>query len=118
MELRIGTLRGLDACASARGTFSVLALDHRNNLRRILGPDDPDAVTHDEMVAFKRTVVRALGDTATGVLLDAEVGAAQAIADGSLPARSGLIVALEASGFIGPSTARVSQLLPGLWMGR
>jgi tagatose-1,6-bisphosphate aldolase len=113
MSLRIGTLRGLDACASPSGTFSVLALDHRSNLRRILSPEAPQTVTHEEMVAFKRTVVRALGETASGVLLDAEVGAAQSIADGSLPARTGLIVALEQSGFSGPSTARVSEVLPG-----
>jgi len=29
-----GTRRGLDACASTRGTVGVLALDHRQNLRR------------------------------------------------------------------------------------
>ena len=113
MSLRIGTLRGLDACASPTGTFSVLALDHRNNLRRLLSPDAPETVTHAEMVAFKRTVVRALGETASGVLLDAEVGAAQSITDASLPARTGLIVALEQSGFSGPPTARVSEVLPG-----
>ena len=39
--MRFGTLRGLDACASKQGTFSILALDHRNNLRNLLGPDDP-----------------------------------------------------------------------------
>jgi tagatose 1,6-diphosphate aldolase len=108
-----GTRRGLDACASARGTFAVLALDHRQNLRRELHPEAPDAATYDEMVAFKRAVVRSLAPHATGTLLDPEVGAAQAIADGSLPGRSGLLVALEATGYEGPPTARVSRILPG-----
>ena len=108
-----GTRRGLDACASARGTFAVLALDHRQNLRRELHPDAPDATTYDEMVAFKRAVVRALAPFATGTLLDPEIGAAQAIADGSLPGRAGLIVAVEATGYEGPPTARVSRILPG-----
>jgi tagatose 1,6-diphosphate aldolase len=113
MSLRIGTIRGLDACASAAGTFSVLALDHRNNLRRILGGDDPDSVTYDQMVEAKRAVVRAVAGTSSGVLLDPEVGAAQAITDGSLPLGAGLIVAVEATGYTGPTTARVSQVLPG-----
>lgn len=108
-----GTRRGLDACASARGTFAVLALDHRQNLRRELRPEDPAAATYEEMVAFKRAVVRALAPVATGTLLDPEIGAAQAIADGSLPGRAGLIVAVEATGYEGPPQARVSRILPG-----
>ena len=110
---RPGTRRGLDACASARGTFGVLALDHRQNLRRELRPDDPAAVTYDEMVDFKRAVVRALAPVATGTLLDPEIGAAQCIADGSLPGGAGLIVAIEATGYEGASTARVSRVLDG-----
>ena len=113
MSHRLGTLRGLQACASERGTLTVLALDHRQNLRRELRPDAPDSVTYDDMVGFKRAVVRAIGDVGTGVLLDPEVGAGQAIADGSLPGRAGLLVAIEATGYEGPSTARVSRVLPG-----
>lgn len=112
MTLRIGTVRGLDACASDTGRLSVLALDHRNNLRRMLGPDDPSAVTYEALVEAKRAVVRAIMQTASGILLDPELGAAQAITDGSLPSGAGLIVAVEASGYTGPSTARVSRLLP------
>ena len=84
MAYLLGTRRGLDATSSARGTFAVLALDHRQNLRKELHPDDPAATTVQEMVDFKRTVVRALAPIASGTLLDPEIGAAQCIADGSL----------------------------------
>jgi tagatose 1,6-diphosphate aldolase len=110
---RLGARRGLDACASAGGTFGVLALDHRQNLRRELRPDDPGAVTYEEMVDFKREVVRALAPVATGTLLDPEIGAAQCVADGSLPAGAGLIVAIEATGYEGLPTARISRVLDG-----
>lgn len=113
MPYLLGTRRGLEACASARGTFAVLALDHRQNLRRELHPDAPASATYAEMVDFKRAVVRALAGTATGTLLDPEIGAAQCIADGSLPGGAGLIVAIEATGYEGPATARVSRILPG-----
>ena len=109
----LGTRRGLEACASPRGTFAVLALDHRQNLRRELRPDDPSAATYAQMVDFKRAVVRALAGTATGTLLDPEIGAAQCVADGSLPGRAGLVVAIEATGYDGPPTDRVSRVLPG-----
>ena len=112
-DLRLGARRGLDACASAAGTFAVLALDHRQNLRKELHPDAPDTTTYEEMVAFKRDVIRSLSRHATGSLLDPEIGAAQCIADGSLPGRAGLLVAIEATGFAGEPTARVSRVLPG-----
>jgi tagatose 1,6-diphosphate aldolase len=113
MAYLLGTVRGLDACSSPGGTFTVLALDHRQNLRKELRPDDPESVTLAEMVDFKRAVVRALGTAGTGVLLDPEIGVAPAIADGSLPGRAGLIVAVEATGYEGPPNARVSRVLPG-----
>ena len=113
MALLLGTRRGLDATSSARGTFAVLALDHRQNLRKELHPEDPSATTDDEMIEFKRTVVRSLSSIATGTLLDPEIGAAQCIADGSLAGHDGLIVALEATGYEGEPGARVSRLLPG-----
>ena len=109
----LGARRGLEACASPGGTFAVLALDHRQNLRKELRPSDPDSVTYDEMVEFKRAVVRILASDATGTLLDPEIGAAQCIADGSLPASAGLLVAIEATGYEGLPTARVSRVLDG-----
>jgi tagatose 1,6-diphosphate aldolase len=109
----IGTLRGLQQCASRDGRFTIVALDHRQNLRRMLRPSDPGSVTYDELVEFKRTAVRALANAASGVLLDPELGAAQCIADGSLPGHVGLITALEATGYEGPATARRSRLLDG-----
>lgn len=109
----LGTRRGLEACASPRGTFAVLALDHRQNLRKELRPAAPETATYAEMVDFKRAVIRALAPHATGSLLDPEIGAAQCIADGSLPGRAGLLVAIEATGYEGPPTARISRVLPG-----
>lgn len=113
IDLRLGVRRGLAACASSRGTFAVLALDHRQNLARELHPEAPESTTFDEMVAFKRAVIRALAIHATGSLLDPEIGAAQCIADGSLPGTTGLLVAIEATGYLGSPTTRVSRVLPG-----
>ncbi len=111
--LSVGKMRGLQQCATPSGAFVVLALDHRNNLRTALRPEMPDSVTWDEMVAFKREIVSALAPTASSVLLDPEVGAAQSIASSVLPGKTGLIVALEATGYTGTPSARQSQVLPG-----
>ena len=109
----LGIMRGLSQCSSSSGAFTILALDHRQNLRRDLRPADPASVAADELIEFKRVVVRAIGSVATGILLDPEYGAAQAIADGSLPGSVGLIVALEETGYAGSPIDRRSRLLDG-----
>lgn len=111
--LSIGKMRGLQQCATSNGAFAVLALDHRNNLRKALRPEAPDTVTRDEMIAFKREIVAALAPASSSVLLDPEVSAAQCIAGGDLPGKTGMIVALEATGYTGTPTARESEILPG-----
>jgi tagatose-1,6-bisphosphate aldolase len=106
-------LRGLQQCSTSSGAFAILALDHRNNLRAALRPEAPETVTFDEMVAFKQEVVSVLAPAASGVLLDPEVGAAQCIASGVLSGHTGLVVALEATGYMGTPNARESQILSG-----
>ncbi len=118
MAYLLGTRRGLDACSSPRGTFTVLALDHRQNLRKELRPDDPASVTTAEMVDFKGAVVRALATAGTGLLLDPEIGVGPAIADGWLPGGAGLIVAVEATGYEGPRRrASAGSWKAGAWTG-
>jgi len=112
-NLSIGKLRGLQQCTSPQGTFTCLALDHRQNLRRALNPQDPSRTSDAELSTFKLEVVAELAPASTAVLLDPEVSAAQAIAAGALPGRIGLVVALESTGYGGAPTARQSQVLPG-----
>lgn len=111
--ISIGKLRGLQQISSPRGTFTALALDHRQNLRRALNPSDPDTVSDDRLSSFKLEVTTALASKATAVLLDPEVSAAQAVAGHSIPNHVGLVVAVEATGYTGEATARHAQILPG-----
>jgi tagatose-1,6-bisphosphate aldolase len=112
-ELTVGKLRGLAECSDRRGTFAMLALDHRNNLRKILRPEAPAEVVDAELTAFKREAVAELAGAATAVLLDPEFGAAQCISSGAMPGDRGLIVALEKTGYAGDSHARESRILDG-----
>ncbi|HIE39622.1 MAG TPA: hypothetical protein EYP77_11260, partial [Anaerolineae bacterium] len=104
----IGKLRRLQQCATPEGHLVILAVDHRGNLRRALNPEDPDGVPDKALVAFKQEVVAALAPEASAVLLDPEHGALPAIGSGALPGRTGLIVALERTGYTGDPTARLS----------
>ncbi len=108
-SITMGKLRGLQQISSARGTITALALDHRQNLRKA----NP-AFTHDhELSCFKLDVTSALASEATAVLLDPEVSAAQAVAQGVIPNHIGLVVAVESTGYTGESTARRAQMIPG-----
>jgi tagatose-1,6-bisphosphate aldolase len=111
--LTIGKLRGLQQCTTPRGTFTCLALDHRQNLRKALNPQAPSATSDAELSQFKLDVTRILASKATAVLLDPEVSAAQAVAERAVPGGIGLVIAVESTGYTGDATARHAQILPG-----
>ncbi len=112
-SISLGKYRGLQQCSTDRNTLAVLALDHRNNLRTALNPQAPERVPDDELVTFKREVTTALSPAATAVLLDPEYGAAQCISCSALPGKTGLVLAVEATGYTGDPNARQSQVLTG-----
>jgi tagatose 1,6-diphosphate aldolase len=118
MNISIGRRRGIARCSNQNGVFIILALDHRNNLRQALNPENPEAVKDQEIVEFKEQVISALASGATSVLLDPEFGASQVISQNILPGRTGLLVALEETGYTGDPTARASQVLPGWSVGK
>ena len=108
-NISIGKLHGLQQISSQRGTFTALALDHRQNLRKA----NPALASDEQLSRFKLDVTSALASRATAVLLDPEVSAAQAIAQHVIPNHIGLVVALESTGYTGDATARQAQIIPG-----
>jgi tagatose 1,6-diphosphate aldolase len=116
--LSIGKIRGLQHCSTPRGAISVLALDHRNNLRNAMRPSAPESVTPAELSEFKIAVIKTLAPSSTAVLLDPEFGAGQCIASGALPGHTGLVVSVEATGYTGDPGARQSRVLPDWSVGK
>lgn len=113
LPITLGKTRLLQQCATRRGALAVLALDHRGNLRRLLKPDAPQDVKDEDLVNFKRLLIRNLAPEASAILLDPQFSAAQSIAHGDLPGKTGLVVALEATGYEDEPIARTSRILPG-----
>jgi tagatose-1,6-bisphosphate aldolase len=112
MKLTIGKIRSLQRCSTKRGTFTCLALDHRQNLRRAIKPQNPFSVPDSTLTDFKIEVATTLSHEATAILLDPQYSAAQAITVDAIPKNTGLVVALEATGYTGNPTARQSRVLP------
>jgi tagatose 1,6-diphosphate aldolase len=106
-------LRGLQQIANNKGILTVCAIDHRESLRRALNEKNPEAVSYQAMVEFKRDLCRIVAPLASAVLLDPIYGAAQAIEANALSGQTGLLVSVEKTGYSGESTARITKLLPG-----
>lgn len=113
MTLGIGKRRCLAECSTNQGVFAILALDQRQSLRKALNPQNPDAVSYDEIVKFKQHIISRLAPETSAVLLDPEYGAAQNVGEDNIPGSVGLITALEVSGYSGQRHDRNTELLPG-----
>lgn len=118
MSLTIGKIRGLQRCAAPNGTFTILALDHRGNLKRAMNPENPEAVSYQQIVDFKQELTAILSPQVDGMLLDPVYGAAQVVASGALHAGTGLVVAVEKTGYAGNPTERATQILPDWGVGK
>jgi tagatose-1,6-bisphosphate aldolase len=111
--LTVGKRRGLAACATENGVFSILALDHRNNLRNAMNPANPELVSPRIMGEFKSKLIREVAGAGSAALLDPEYGAAPVILSDALSGQTGLVMAVEATGYTGDPNARESAVLEG-----
>src|SRR5437667_10326043 len=77
----------------------MIAMDQRGSLQKMLHPENPKAATYSEIEAVKLGVTEALAPHASGYLLDPEYGVASVVNRFVLPGRTGLLVAVEQSGY-------------------
>jgi len=110
--LSLGKYRGLQQIARD-GIFTILALDHRESLRKLLDPQDPERIGYGELAEFKVAVARALTPHASAFLTDVTYGVPQVIGQDALPGQAGLLVTIEESGYLGPAHARRARLVEG-----
>jgi tagatose 1,6-diphosphate aldolase len=101
--LTIGKWNGLKKTSNEAGTFSIVAFDQRDSYRQML----PSNITYSEAVKIKRAIVEALSPYASAFLLDPEYGLEPALYSHR---NSGLILALEKSGYSGGATHRRTEL--------
>ncbi len=112
-QLTVGKYRGLMRISSDKGLLTITALDHRGSLKRALNPEDPNAVSYNDVLSLKKLIVTYLGPVSSALLLDPLYAAAQLVASNDVRRDVGLLVSVEKSGYSGTSTHRVSQILPG-----
>lgn len=93
------------------GVFRVLAVDHRDSLKRFLAPHDPQSVSRDDIVELKRCLVRSVSPFATGVMLEPEYSIPDLLHD--LARGVGFFAALEAQGYLDDPAGSVTTVMDG-----
>lgn len=112
-NLSLGKYHRLQQCSTSSGAISILAMDHRSGLERMLQDANSVKVNDADLVDFKEDVVRLAAPASSAVLLDPEYGIAHVVQSDALPSTIGLIATIDESGYTGDSTARHSKILTG-----
>jgi tagatose 1,6-diphosphate aldolase len=100
-----GRWRGLTASSTDSHVFTILAFDQRGSYVEML----PDSSTYADAVNIKQEVVTALSPHASAVLLDPTYGLPAVL---NMSRSSGLLMALEKTGYSGKSTYRLTDFDP------
>lgn len=106
-----GKWRGLKTTSTPDHRFAILAFDQRGSYRRML----PEGTSYEAAVQIKREVVVALAPHVSAVLLDAMYGLPSAL---DMAGSSGLLMALEKSGYSGDATCRRVDFIEGWTVGK
>ena len=104
-KLTPGRWRGLKATSTSEHVFTIMAFDQRGSYAKMLPPDS----SYEHAVAIKSEVVGQLSPYTSAVLLDADYGLLPAM---QMHRNSGLLMALEKSGYTGDSTMRRADFDP------
>ncbi len=110
-NLSIGKIRGLQQISTTNGLFIISALDHRGSFKSLIEKESGIKATYSDIVEYKMELCQVIAPLASGILLDPNYGVSQSIARGVLPGNMGLLVSIEATGYEGTSTHRLTTLL-------
>lgn len=107
LTLSPGRYRGLKATSLAEAdVFGIVAFDQRGSYRRMMPPDS----SYEDLARVKREVIGALSRAASAILTDPTYGLGAAM---RMNGKSGLLLALEKSGYSGDASYRKTELIPG-----
>lgn len=56
------------------GKYLMLALDHRGHFKKLINPQNPDAVTDEQAISLKHEIIMAIKDQMSGLLIDETYG--------------------------------------------
>jgi len=116
-----GKFEGLTHISNLQGQFAIVATDQRDDLRKLINPQNPEEVTSEELKTVKKALIRNLAGKkspgkASGILVDAIYSRERRFLEScNLRADIGLLMGIEASEY-GPKgqTAPETSVFGGL----
>lgn len=90
---------------TSEGKFFMLALDHRESIKKLMKPGDPGSVSNEAIIDLKAAIIQSVIDQVSGVLVDPEWGL-KAYQNRTKP----FLLPLEKSGYINQNWERISEL--------
>ncbi|MFH0961773.1 MAG: tagatose 1,6-diphosphate aldolase [archaeon] len=105
-----GKFAGLSRIARG-GFFRVLAIDHRDSIKKLINPAVPGEVPQEKIVSAKQKIISILRPEANAFILDPETILFQSIYQG-LPSDRGIMASLERTGYLESKTGRTTRLIP------
>jgi tagatose 1,6-diphosphate aldolase len=107
----IGKIRHLSQCSTEQGHFTILAIDHRDNLLGSLNKYASAPLTDAEFRDFKKLVMGYLLPLGSAVLVDPVYGYGSGIVEGVISGRVGLLAPLEVTNYdIHPSQRETAYI--------
>ena len=101
-----GRYRGLKSTSLAEAdVFGIVAFDQRGSYRQMM----PAGASYDALAQVKGEIIGALSNEASAILTDPTYGLKAAM---EMSPNSGLLLALEKSGYTGDSSYRRTELIP------
>ncbi len=106
IQLTPGRYRGLKSTSLAeRDVFGIVAFDQRGSYRKMM----PEGASYEMLAQVKGEIIGALSNEASAILTDPTYGLNAAM---EMSPKSGLLLALEKSGYSGDSSYRKTELIP------
>jgi len=93
---------------SFNGFFHIVALDHRESLKKIINPEKPEGVSRKTLESIKLKFSKIFSSQASGILLDPIYGRP---AINSIKHKCGLLISLEESGYEETEDGRLTHLI-------
>jgi tagatose 1,6-diphosphate aldolase len=95
------------------GKFLMLALDHLGSFRRLIDPDNPNAVPKETIIALKSQIIAPLVGRFSGILLDSAYGLPaykRVLKEGGLKNPPPFLLRIEETGYEGDEQARYTRI--------
>lgn len=108
--------RALSRLSTTKGRMLIVAADQRNSMKAVMkdAPAGPASVTPEQLAAAKADLVHYLANNGPAILLDPEVALPGIVDDAVISPNTGLVVAMDASGFTTVDGLQYTNFVPGV----